>query len=69
VQLDPAMLAADPALPNRVILALREHGVLSRALAVGALQISPPFVTSESDVSFLAEAIQAALEDVAPTVA
>jgi len=67
VQLDPAALAADPGLPNQVVLALRHQGVLTRALATGALQISPSFVTTEADVRFLAEAIRAALDDVAST--
>jgi adenosylmethionine-8-amino-7-oxononanoate aminotransferase len=61
VQLDPAALATDPGLPQRVSLALREQGVLSRPLASGALQISPPFVTTDDDVRLLAAAFDAAL--------
>jgi len=61
VQLDPAALATDPALPQRISLALREHGVLSRPLASGALQISPSFVTTDADVRLLAEAFTAVL--------
>jgi putrescine---pyruvate transaminase len=63
IQPDPAALAADPTLPARMTTALREHGVLSRALAIGALQVSPPFVTTTEDVRFLAEATRAALDD------
>lgn len=36
---------------------LRREGVLSRVLADGALQISPPFVTSRADLDGLARAI------------
>jgi len=61
VQLDPAALATDPGLPQRVSLALREQGVLSRPLASGALQISPSFVTTDADVRLLAQAFTAVL--------
>ena len=39
VQLAPATIADDPALPARTVAACRESGVLTRALAPGALQI------------------------------
>jgi adenosylmethionine-8-amino-7-oxononanoate aminotransferase len=42
-------------------LALREHGVLSRALANGSLQVSPPFVTTRADLESYASAVQAVL--------
>jgi putrescine aminotransferase len=61
VQLDAALLAADPAAPQRVSVALRAHGVLSRPLATGALQISPPFVTTDADVRVLVQAFEPAL--------
>ncbi len=64
VQVDPASLATDPGLPLRISLALREHGVLTRMLASGALQISPSFVTTDDDVRFLADAFAAALEQI-----
>ena len=65
VQLTPELLAADPAAPQRVTLALREHGVLTRPLATGALQVSPSFVTTDEDVCTMAQAFEAALDDVA----
>ncbi|WP_088288091.1 aspartate aminotransferase family protein [Kineosporia sp. A_224] len=65
VQVDPAALALDPALPARVAAALRGHGVLTRVLATGGLQVSPSFVTTDDDVKLLAEAFGAALDDVA----
>jgi adenosylmethionine-8-amino-7-oxononanoate aminotransferase len=65
VQLSDALLAFDPTAPQRVGLALREHGVLTRPLASGALQVSPPFVTTDEDVCMMAQAFEAALDDVA----
>lgn len=62
VQLADDVLAADPAAPQRVTLALREHGVLTRPLATGALQVSPPFVTTDDDLCSLARAFEAALD-------
>ena len=41
VQIDDEAQKADPKLPAKVALELRENGVLSRVLAGGALQISP----------------------------
>lgn len=55
-------LVGDPA---RVLTRLRQAGVLSRILADGALQISPPFVTSRADLDRLAEAIAGVLEPAA----
>ena len=44
VQIDAELLADDPGLSDRICLAAREHGVLSRVLVGGGLQISPPLV-------------------------
>jgi adenosylmethionine-8-amino-7-oxononanoate aminotransferase len=65
VALDAAVLAVDAALPAKVAGALRAHGVLTRALATGALQVSPSFVTTDDEVRLLADAFRAALDDVA----
>jgi adenosylmethionine-8-amino-7-oxononanoate aminotransferase len=65
IQLDPAVLAADASLPARAVIAARNHGVLTRALATGALQISPPFVTTDGDVAECSQAIRATLDDLA----
>jgi putrescine aminotransferase len=64
VQLDRVALAEDPALPQRLLLGLRQQGVLSRVLPTGALQISPSFVTTDDDVRDLAAAFSAALDGV-----
>ncbi len=44
VQLSPDAIAADPSLPTKAVEACRRHGVMTRALATGALQISPALV-------------------------
>jgi adenosylmethionine-8-amino-7-oxononanoate aminotransferase len=44
-------------------VALRGHGVLSRALANGSLQVSPPFVTTREDLESYAAAVTAVLDD------
>lgn len=62
VQLDRVALDEEPSLPQRLLLELRQHGVLSRALPTGALQISPSFVTTDDDVRDLAAAFSASLD-------
>lgn len=47
----------------RVLAALRERGVLTRALASGAIQVSPSFVIDEADLRQLSHALAGALED------
>ena len=47
--------------PARVLAALRERGVLTRNLASGALQVSPPFVIDDDDIAFLGSAIAESL--------
>jgi putrescine---pyruvate transaminase len=65
VQIDDAVLAADPAAAQRVATAMRGHGVLTRVLATGGLQVSPAFVTTDAEVTVLADAIRASLDEVA----
>jgi adenosylmethionine-8-amino-7-oxononanoate aminotransferase len=47
----------DPSLPARAMAELRRRGVLTRLLADGGFQISPPFVSTREDFDVLAEAI------------
>jgi putrescine aminotransferase len=47
--------------PARVLASLRERGVLTRNLASGALQVSPPFVIADADIDLLGTAIAEAL--------
>jgi putrescine---pyruvate transaminase len=49
--------------PTKVLAALRERGVLTRNLASGALQISPPFVVDDAQIAELGAAIAGALAD------
>jgi putrescine---pyruvate transaminase len=64
IQLDGAVLEDDPGAAARVTLAARRHGVLSRALAPGALQVSPPLVLERDELGELVGGIAAALDDV-----
>jgi adenosylmethionine-8-amino-7-oxononanoate aminotransferase len=65
VQIDPARLADDPGLTDRVTLRSRDHGVLTRTLVGGGLQISPPLVITRAELDEVAAGIAAALDDVA----
>jgi putrescine aminotransferase len=61
----PTLLAADPGLPERVVVAALGHGVATRVLRGHALQISPPFVISDEEIRMMVDGLGAALEDVA----
>jgi putrescine aminotransferase len=65
VQLDPSAIAADPTLPDRVALAARDHGVLTRVLVGGALQVSPALVIDADGLAEIAAGLAAGLDDVA----
>jgi adenosylmethionine-8-amino-7-oxononanoate aminotransferase len=65
VQIDPALLADDPGLTDRVTLRARDHGVLTRTLTGGALQISPPLVITRAQLDEVASGLRGALDDVA----
>jgi adenosylmethionine-8-amino-7-oxononanoate aminotransferase len=60
------LLAADPGLPERTVTAALNHGVATRVLRGHALQISPPFVITETEIDTMVEGLAAALSDVAP---
>jgi putrescine aminotransferase len=65
IQIDPALLADDPGLTDRVTLQARSHGVLTRTLTGGGLQISPPLVITREELDEVASGIRGALDDVA----
>jgi adenosylmethionine-8-amino-7-oxononanoate aminotransferase len=65
VQIRSELLAADPTLATRVVGACRAHGVLTRALATGGLQISPALVIDDAAMAEIRDGIAAALDDVA----
>jgi adenosylmethionine-8-amino-7-oxononanoate aminotransferase len=64
VQIDPEVIRKDPGLPARVILGMREAGVMSRALATGAVHVSPSFVITHQQLAELAAGIRAGLDSV-----
>jgi adenosylmethionine-8-amino-7-oxononanoate aminotransferase len=63
VQIDPELVAADPGLPDRLLLGARGHGVLTRVLLGGALQVSPALTITRSELDEVAAGIGAALDD------
>ncbi len=64
VQIDREAVSADPRLAARVVAVARTHGVLSRALAPGALQVSPPLVLEPDELREIVDGISAALDEV-----
>jgi len=65
VQVDPALLADDPGLTDRVTREAREHGVLTRTLTGGGLQVSPPLVITSGEIAEIASGLRGALDAVA----
>ena len=61
VQVKPEILAGDATFGPSMTAQLRERGVLTRMLADGSVQISPPFVISEDDLASIARAIDESL--------
>lgn len=59
--------AKSAGVPARVLSGLRDRGVLTRNLASGALQVSPPFVIDQADIEVLGRGIADALEDAGAT--
>jgi putrescine aminotransferase len=58
-------LAAEPAVVDRVVDLAMEYGVLTRALAGAALQISPPFTVTEAEITTIATVLKRALDEAA----
>lgn len=65
VQLSREAIAEDPKLPARAVAACREAGILTRALATGALQVSPALIIDENGLQELRDGLPAALESLA----
>ena len=59
----PDLLAGDPGLPERVVTAALRHGVATRVLRGHALQISPPFVITEAEITTMVDGLGAALDE------
>ena len=64
VQLSSEAVDEDPGLPNRLVGALREHGILTRMLFGDAVQVSPPLTLDDAGVKELADGIRGALDAV-----
>jgi putrescine aminotransferase len=62
VQVEADALATDPGIPARLAAASREHGVITRALGIGALQISPALVMDRTELGELVDGISCALD-------
>jgi adenosylmethionine-8-amino-7-oxononanoate aminotransferase len=65
VELTEAALAGGPGAVDAVASAARRHGVLTRVLRGRALQVSPAFVITESEIATMVDGFEAALRDVA----
>jgi adenosylmethionine-8-amino-7-oxononanoate aminotransferase len=68
VQPDPELVAADPGLPDRLRLACRGSGILTRTLVGGALQVSPALIVTRAQLDEIAAGLAEALDAVAATV-
>jgi adenosylmethionine-8-amino-7-oxononanoate aminotransferase len=64
IQIDPAVIEADPTVPPRVVAAMRERGVLTRTLATGAIHVSPALIITPEELTELAQVTEAALDHV-----
>ncbi len=62
VEIAEGARAADPGLGARLVLAIRERGVITRLLRGVALQISPPFVITEAEIGRIVEVFGEALD-------
>jgi putrescine---pyruvate transaminase len=55
VEIAEDVRTADPSIGRRLVLAIRDRGVITRLLRGIALQISPPFVITEAEIGRIAE--------------
>jgi adenosylmethionine-8-amino-7-oxononanoate aminotransferase len=63
VELDADLIAANPAAPAAAVIAARRNGVLTRVVRGVALQISPPFVTTEDELAAMVDGIAAGVRE------
>jgi len=64
VELDAALLAAHPSFGMATVAAARRHGLITRLLRGVALQISPPLVVTEDELTAIVGRIGAAVTEV-----
>ncbi len=67
VEIDEDARTADPMIGQRLVAAIRDRGVITRLLRGIALQISPPFVITEAELTRITEAFAGAFDDVTRT--
>ena len=60
--------AADPAIVQRLVVDIRERGVITRGLRGVALQVSPPFIITEEEIAKIADVFRDALDGQAAAV-
>jgi adenosylmethionine-8-amino-7-oxononanoate aminotransferase len=61
VQLSDAALE-DPGFGDRTIAELQRGGVLTRMIAGGAIQVSPPYITRQQELTWARDVIAQAVE-------
>lgn len=61
-------LDAPPDIVEQVVQAARHYGVLTRSLRGNALQVSPPFVITASEIELIASGYRAALMEVGASI-
>jgi len=54
-------MAAEPSLPGKAYKAIREHGVILRALG-SSLAVSPPLTITASEIELIRDAVEAGLD-------
>src|SRR5207248_8654160 len=65
VELTDDAIANDLGIVDRVVVAARDEGVLTRNLRGRALQVSPPFVITEDEIGRLADGLRGGLDTLA----
>lgn len=66
VAFDPAVLESDAGLPGKAYKAIRQHGVILRALA-REVAISPPLTISPDEIKMIADGVRAGLDTLVET--
>jgi adenosylmethionine-8-amino-7-oxononanoate aminotransferase len=62
VEIAEGARAADPRIGQRLVVDIRERGVITRLLRGVALQVSPPFVITEEEITKIADVFRDALD-------
>jgi adenosylmethionine-8-amino-7-oxononanoate aminotransferase len=64
VQIEPDAVASDSTIASRAANAARDAGVITRAIAGGGLQVSPPLTTTDDHLDELTAGLRAGLDAV-----